>query len=216
MDSCGDLPHFRPVGGGDMGKTHLKAVLAFAALCAAPGQAALVANGDFETGTLSGWTLFGDQNFVGVDDASEHAGTYGAFAGSETPAGFSQAIVTTAGQNYTVSFWLKAEKGDYVTSKPNSFSATFGGATLLSFVDTSPFNYTKYSFDVVAVGITTNLVFTFTDKFSYLDLDDVSVVAKGLPPAVPEPATWGMLLAGFGLIGGVARYRRNRATACLA
>jgi hypothetical protein len=191
---------------------HLKTVLALGALCAAPVQAALVTNGDFETGTLSGWTLFGDQNFVGVDDASEHSGTYGAFAGSETPAGFSQAIATTSGQNYTVSFWLKAEKGDYVTSKPNSFSAIFGGTTLLSFIDTSPFNYTKYSFDVVATGTSSNLVFTFTDKYSYLDLDDVSVVAKGPPPAVPEPATWGMLLAGFALIGGAARYRRSGAT----
>jgi len=28
--------------------------------------------------------------------------------------------------------------------------------------------------------------------------------------AVPEPATWGLMLVGFGLIGGSARYRRRR------
>lgn len=30
-----------------------------------------------------------------------------------------------------------------------------------------------------------------------------------LTPSVPEPATWGMLLLGFGLIGGALRIRRN-------
>ena len=29
--------------------------------------------------------------------------------------------------------------------------------------------------------------------------------------AVPEPATWAMMIAGFGLVGGIAR-RRSRAT----
>jgi hypothetical protein len=33
------------------------------------------------------------------------------------------------------------------------------------------------------------------------------------PPAVPEPASWAMLMAGFGLIGSVRRHRRA-ATAC--
>lgn len=28
--------------------------------------------------------------------------------------------------------------------------------------------------------------------------------------AVPEPATWAMMLVGFGLVGGAARYRRRR------
>jgi len=32
-----------------------------------------------------------------------------------------------------------------------------------------------------------------------------------LPGAVPEPATWGMMLAGFGLVGAGMRSRRRRA-----
>ncbi|WP_082472575.1 PEPxxWA-CTERM sorting domain-containing protein [Sphingomonas sp. Leaf357] len=30
-----------------------------------------------------------------------------------------------------------------------------------------------------------------------------------LSDAVPEPATWSMMITGFGLIGGLTRYRRR-------
>ncbi|MBS0478213.1 MAG: PEPxxWA-CTERM sorting domain-containing protein [Proteobacteria bacterium] len=30
-----------------------------------------------------------------------------------------------------------------------------------------------------------------------------------LTPSVPEPATWGMLVLGFGAVGGALRYRRR-------
>ncbi len=37
--------------------------------------------------------------------------------------------------------------------------------------------------------------------------------ANGVPnPGVPEPATWAMLIAGFGLVGAAARQRRRKAT----
>jgi hypothetical protein len=32
------------------------------------------------------------------------------------------------------------------------------------------------------------------------------------PPAVPEPASWAMMIAGFGLLGGAVRRRANRVT----
>jgi PEP-CTERM motif len=32
------------------------------------------------------------------------------------------------------------------------------------------------------------------------------------PPSVPEPASWAMLLAGFGLIGTTRRFRERRRT----
>jgi uncharacterized membrane protein len=37
-----------------------------------------------------------------------------------------------------------------------------------------------------------------------------------LTPSVPEPATWGMLLLGFGLVGGALRHRRANAGALAA
>jgi hypothetical protein len=41
--------------------------------------------------------------------------------------------------------------------------------------------------------------------------DNALLSANGLRSAVPEPGTWGMMLLGFGLIGGAMRFRRNRA-----
>lgn len=35
-------------------------------------------------------------------------------------------------------------------------------------------------------------------------------------PIIPEPATWAMMLVGFGMIGATARYRRRRAIASFA
>lgn len=40
----------------------------------------------------------------------------------------------------------------------------------------------------------------------FIDIEDVT-----LPSGVPEPSTWAMMIAGFGLIGGSLRRRRNQA-----
>ena len=51
------------------------------------------------------------------------------------------------------------------------------------------------------------------NSVSFTDLEEnwhgIQVGIGGLapPPAVPEPATWGMMIAGFGLVGGALRRR---------
>jgi hypothetical protein len=39
----------------------------------------------------------------------------------------------------------------------------------------------------------------------------ISVFVEDGTPGIPEPATWAMMIAGFGLVGGMARRRRMRA-----
>ncbi|MFN3370196.1 MAG: PEPxxWA-CTERM sorting domain-containing protein [Sphingomonadaceae bacterium] len=43
--------------------------------------------------------------------------------------------------------------------------------------------------------------------FDGLVLDNIAVGGRMIAPGIPEPATWAMLIAGFGLIGAVARRR---------
>ncbi|MBD8546605.1 PEP-CTERM sorting domain-containing protein [Sphingomonas sp. CFBP 8760] len=40
-------------------------------------------------------------------------------------------------------------------------------------------------------------------------MTDAFEVANFTVTAVPEPATWGMMLLGFGMVAGAARYRRR-------
>ena len=64
----------------------------------------------------------------------------------------------------------------------------------------------------VTAGNSYNLIFhglSASDNTAFLDDVSASVSASG---AVPEPATWAMLITGFGLVGAAMR-RRGLATA---
>ncbi len=47
-------------------------------------------------------------------------------------------------------------------------------------------------------------------------LNDAFKLAGLTVTAVPEPATWAMMLTGFGMVAGAARYRRRKTTAAIA
>lgn len=51
----------------------------------------------------------------------------------------------------------------------------------------------------------------FTSSVDSLEADNISFTA-----AVPEPATWAMMLVGFGMIGATARYRRRKSNVAFA
>ena len=61
----------------------------------------------------------------------------------------SQTIATTAGQTYTLSFWLQNEG-----SSPNDFSAIWNGQTLLSLTNAAQSGYTEYTYTVTATSST--------------------------------------------------------------
>lgn len=172
-----------------------------ALVLASPASAAeLVTNGDFETGSLSGWTQVGSTTFNGVATGYGVGGSNGAFFGPVgSTGGISQALATIAGQTYTLSFALLSDGGT-----PNSFSVLFGGSNPLSLTNAPAFGYTTYSYNLLATSASTNLQFDFRDDPGFWGLDNVSVTA-----AVPEPATWAMMLLGFGMMGGMLRYRRR-------
>ena len=74
---------------------------------------------------------------------------------------------------------------------------------MLNLSNAGGFDWTHYSFDVAATGDTTALEFVTRQDPAYYRLDNISVGG-----AVPEPATWVSLIAGFGLLGMALRRRR--------
>jgi PEP-CTERM motif len=94
------------------------------------------------------------------------------------------------------------------------------GSLVLGTTPTGPCNatisftaaYCKFdAFSIAFAGTAKSVKFGGTlNQQVFDDLTFGSVVAGG---AVPEPATWAMMLSGFGLVGGAMRYRRRKTAA---
>lgn len=209
----------------------IRFLIAAAALSASytPSMAAnLLVNGDFEassstTATPPGWTNIGHTE--GVISYAQFGtpafdGKYyydiGGFGGS-TPAigdGITQSVATTAGQAYTLSFGYTGENTAGVTtvlnvligSQLSSFTIVGNGLGLFK----NPF--TLASINYTATGASTAIAFTIasSSQIGFNDpLIDGVVFEAATAGAVPEPGTWSLMIAGFG-IAGMALRRRQR------
>ena len=145
-----------------------------------PPSTNLVTNGGFETGDFSGWTLsgnvaplsYGPQAFL--TNTAQSGQSAAAFGPVGSDGMLSQDIQTTAGQYYTLSFWLANASGG-----PNDFTAKWNGQTLLALVNQSAQGYTEYTYDVVGTSGTSHLEFDFRQDPSHWSLDSISVTADG-------------------------------------
>jgi len=180
----------------------------------------LVANCGFETGDFTSWTLSGNDvpgeagNLYGVegqdlvDGISPNSGSYQAFFATldSNATKLSQDITTTAGDQYTITFWVAQDTASS-SEYGNELLASFGGTSLVDDSDVVVEGYTEYTYNVGPVsGSSNTLELTFGNGLGEFLLDDVSVVDNG-PVVTPEPDS--LLLFGTGLLAlvGVARRR---------
>jgi choice-of-anchor C domain-containing protein len=198
---------------------------ALAAFFALPAQAATITNGGFENGTspgggfltvpggnttaISGWTVGGASvDYIGGYWQPQEGNRSVDLAGSGIGS-IAQDILTAAGQRYRVTFWV-ARNPDSGIDPRTGFVDVGGPTTQYSFTNApstrANMKWQQKTYDFVASGASTTLRFSADPATSQanfgLALDNVSI------GAVPEPATWAMMIMGFGLIGGALRSRK--------
>ena len=212
-----------------MRKTSLLAGVAFAVatgLMASSASAAAFINGSFESGpnpgsfttlnngstAITGWTVGGH----GID----YIGTYWQAAdgvrsldlSALDAGGISQTFDTIVGKTYKVTFSLAGNPDGGFGNKvlvttlglgqlPEIETFTVGAANTKANM-----GWESITYSFVANSTSSTLNFASATKGPYGPaLDNVSV------SAVPEPATWAMMIVGFGAAGSMVRSRRKQA-----
>lgn len=106
------------------------------------------------------------------------------------------------GQRYFVTFSAARRGYSDPNGASNPFSVSVGGHS--NPFDTSSTTFSPFTTSFIAQNTTDSLIFTGSANGgdATLGLDAISV-------AVPEPATWAMMLMGFGMVGAGVRSRRK-------
>ena len=212
-----------------------KYILAATAACLIPGSASaaeLLVNGGFEAPSVGdpccitspptpipGWQATPNVNVVNGTFSSSPSGTNLAYEGLQYldlvgQGGFgtiSQTFNTVVGQMYTLSF---AYSHNLFSGTPSaSANFTVGGVDLVGSIShstgsNSDLDWITYSGNFVASN--TSTILTFNNRVGGAN-EGVFLDAVSVQGAVPEPATWALMILGFGAVG-VAMRRRHRKT----
>ena len=220
----------------------LAAAAVVASTIAAPALAAsLIVNGDFESdpapspgytqypggSSFTGWSVTGNDVLLIDRLYSESGLVFNAQGGSNNAIdltgagntgfadGITQTVATEAGKTYKLVFFVGNASptggNAFAYRNPSIVNLSIDGGGLQSFTNgtDTPFaiNWKRFSTIFVATGATSLAFSNGTPPGDNMaGLDTVSLVA------IPEPATWAMLVLGFGLVG-VASRRRSASAA---
>ena len=218
----------------------LAATAALFAASAAPA-AELVTNGNFSAGNTGFTSTYGPLGssaaqgsigittnpgsvcgcFVSIGDHTTGTGNMLLVDGADgnTGAFWSQTFAVVANSTYSFSMWASnaGTGGPLPTLRATAnASVLFSGQTLGPSTGNTATTWQQLTgtFNSGAATSVTLSLFDDTQIFSYNDfvVDDISFTGPAVAQGVPEPATWAMMMLGFGALGGVMR-RRAKVTA---
>lgn len=200
--------------------TKLSLLAAFFVAVSSPAAALtlgqeLVVNGGFEADANiaqpTGWTFSAapsDSRAAAVP-LEAHDGFNSYFFGSGGNYDkLSQVIATDPFAEYQVQAWVKVDNFLDPSSLSNSLLAGFGPYNFFLVQGSGDFEYMLFTKTIFATAASTELNFFGASKAGNFYVDDVSV-RKVLTSAVPEPATWAMMILGFGGAGAMVRRSRR-------
>ena len=216
------------------------AALSFIGVAAPASAANLFVNGSFETpavtaslplsytdhqpgsSTLTGWTI---ANSVVSQLRSDYAGNEGytfpaqdgfvsldlAGFNANGPAIVSQALATSIGATYQLSFWVgNVSGGPFGTDTSIRARFSSGGIdfTCLNATPSFVLAWQQCTQQFVATAGVTTIGFQSLDPGfdNSAVIDNVSLDLIG--GAVPEPGSWALMVLGLGAVGGVRRRQR--------
>ena len=177
--------------GGKIMRLAYVSLAALALATAAPAMAQnLIQNGDFSAG-LNNWSISNDCCFF-TDGNGFRDGAVGDYSY------LSQTFADTAGSVLTLNYDFASDAGSQFVlfngvEVPNSYSG--------------PEGWTHYTFTLGLATGSDTLTFRGRNDPSYSALTNVNVTESA---AVPEPASWALMLGGFGLVGGAMRSRKTK------
>ncbi len=208
---------------------------AAAALMAGSAQAASIVNGSFEiasdgysnpvsggfttlnavSNAIQGWTVSnGSVDWINGYWAAAD-GTHSIDLSGNGNGWIEQTFATNAGTLYTVTYYLSGNpdagsvgKNAVIEALINNSTIQLSDITGIKGDSHDQMNWELKRFQFTAQGSQTTLRFQSLTNNPYgAAIDNVSI------SPVPEPATWAMMIGGFGLVGGAMRRRSRMQTA---
>lgn len=166
-------------------------------MCAMPAYAAQT----FDGATIRGESRFPDRVSVGeTSNAVVGSGVEFTFVEQGLTADFSGSVLTVI--NLTPGFFTNSDFNGLVFTDINSMLADFTGVTLTS---------SSAGFEPIATFDSDNIFLNFAGIDSTVgQTASFNVLFAPAVSAVPEPASWAMMLIGFGAVGLSMRYRRRK------
>lgn len=151
-----------------------------------------------------------------------HSGTYGVYSlnvflgGNTTKANYIAALIGNVGADGSaahdaavqLALWELLYEG--TSTSPSFSSGIFKASDISSSILTTAKTYAQNARTIWSP--VSNIDIQVAKSGSYQD----QLFWTVRPPAVPEPASWAMMITGFGAVGGAMRHRRRRMTVSLA